>query len=524
MEIILRKVKEWIRSFVESIRWRFFFFINLMVLGLIIGISIVLIFFQQIKLEEDHRTNAVFYGKYASGSFLEMVIRWDAPFQHLVKHLTPILEENKDLIHVWLLSRDGVIFFDSTELASSRRYMGKTRIAMDKILIDALPRLKHSLWIDYKSSNKRLNLVVPILEGKIHNYSCLFVFSYNSVVKKIAAIRNRIIFLSIIVLGISSLIVLILVSGITKPIQKLTETIMEIANGNLEKRVSVNSRDEIGKLGHSFNNMTNQLKTTLDALSKERDNLEKNVEKRTKELQNALGKYSELNKILEKKVKEQVSILEKESQLKRYLPPQLVEIILSGEREVTVTSHRKKLTVFFSDIKDFTLTTDSMEPEELTKLLNHYLAEMSNIIFKYGGTIDKFIGDAIMVFFGDPVFENDKKHATNCVLMAREMQQKMKSLQQTWINQGIERPLQIRCGVNTGYITVGNFGSPQRVDYTIIGGQVNLAARLESKAKPGEVIISHATYAFIKDIIKCESKGEITVKGIARPIKIYKVL
>ncbi|MDH5654993.1 MAG: adenylate cyclase [Spirochaetia bacterium] len=227
-------------------------------------------------------------------------------------------------------------------------------------------------------------------------------------------------------------------------------------------------------------------------------------------------------------LQEQLFKVEKEkaeisSKLSKYLSPQVYNSIFSGKKDVQLESYRKKLTVFFSDIKNFTKTTDSMESESLTALLNDYLNEMSNIAIQYGGTIDKYIGDAIMIFFGDPDTKGEKEDALACVNMAIEMRDKMQDLRKKWADQGISMPLHIRMGMNTGFCTVGNFGSDDRMDYTIIGGQVNLASRLESLAKEDMILISYETYALIKDQIICEKKETYQVKGIAYPVKTFEV-
>ncbi|WP_339487986.1 adenylate/guanylate cyclase domain-containing protein [Pseudomonas sp. EL_65y_Pfl2_R95] len=210
--------------------------------------------------------------------------------------------------------------------------------------------------------------------------------------------------------------------------------------------------------------------------------------------------------------------------LAKYLSPQVWESIFSGKKTVRLETQRKKLTVFFSDIKGFTELSEELEAEALTDLLNTYLNEMSKICLKYGGTIDKFIGDSVMVFFGDPASKGAKKDAMAAVSMAIAMRKHMKVLRQQWRAQGITKPLEIRMGLNTGYCTVGNFGADTRMDYTIIGRDVNLASRLESAAESGEILISHETYSLVKDLIMCRDKGQITVKGFTRPVQIYQVV
>ena len=224
------------------------------------------------------------------------------------------------------------------------------------------------------------------------------------------------------------------------------------------------------------------------------------------------------------RVKTQKKIQQLANQLSKYLSPQIYESIFLGKKKVKIEAYRKRLTVFFSDIKGFTELTDRLEPEVLSDLLNNYLNEMSKIALKYGGTIDKFVGDAILIFFGDPESKGQENDARSCVLMAIEMRERMKFLRNKWEEQGISKSLEIRIGINTGFCNVGNFGSKDRLDYTIIGGEVNLASRLESNAEVGQILISHETYALIRKDILCKKKEEITVKGISHKIQTYQVI
>jgi class 3 adenylate cyclase len=149
---------------------------------------------------------------------------------------------------------------------------------------------------------------------------------------------------------------------------------------------------------------------------------------------------------------------------------------------------------------------------------------MSQIALSYGATVDKYVGDAIVIFFGDPETRGVNEDALACVEMAIAMRKRMRELQELWRASGIEKPLQCRIGINTGYCTVGNFGSEDRMDYTIIGSGVNLASRLEVTATPGEILISYETYAAVRQRILCEERGHISVKGIAYPVATYQVV
>ena len=226
-----------------------------------------------------------------------------------------------------------------------------------------------------------------------------------------------------------------------------------------------------------------------------------------------------------RQVAEKAHMLESLSaKLSKYLSPQIYRSIFSGEKSAEVAAQRKKLTIFFSDIAGFTETTDMLESEELTNLLNQYLREMSAIALEYGATIDKFIGDAIMLFFGDPETRGAREDASACVRMAVAMQRRMRDLQEEWRERGQEHVFQLRIGINTGFCTVGNFGSQDRIDYTIIGNEVNLAARLQQHADLGGILLAHETYALVKDDVATEETGTITVKGFTKPVRTHRVV
>ncbi len=198
------------------------------------------------------------------------------------------------------------------------------------------------------------------------------------------------------------------------------------------------------------------------------------------------------------------------NKLSKYLSPQVYKSIFSGEKEVKIESYRRKLTVFFSDIVNFTPIAETMDHLSLTRWLNGYLDEMTSIAMEYQGTLDKYIGDAIMVFFGDPLSSGEQADALACVRMALAMQAKARMLD-----------IGVRIGISSGECTVGNFGSMDRMEYTIIGKEVNLASRLESNSRVGNILISDSTYALVKDKIACQKRGMIRMKGINRDVMTY---
>jgi class 3 adenylate cyclase len=209
--------------------------------------------------------------------------------------------------------------------------------------------------------------------------------------------------------------------------------------------------------------------------------------------------------------------------ISRYISPQVYKSIFSGQKDVTIHTERKKLTIFFSDIQNFTATTERLQPELITQLLNEYFTEMSVIAHEHGGTIDKFIGDAMLIFFGDPETKGDRADAQACLRMAWNMQRRLVELNAKWRAAGIEQPFKSRIGINSGYCNVGNFGSADRMDYTIIGAEANLAARLQSIAEPGGIVISYETFALVSDVITAHALPPITMKGISREVAPYSV-
>ena len=220
---------------------------------------------------------------------------------------------------------------------------------------------------------------------------------------------------------------------------------------------------------------------------------------------------------------EQVKVEKAYRLLSKYVAPQLVDTISDGKIDQIWKHNRKKLTLFFSDIKDFTSMTDTLEPEDMASVLNEYLTEMNTIINKYKGTLAQVIGDGLYVIFGAPKSSNDRDHALRCVKMAIDMQRKMNELNKGWFKKGIDEVLQIRCGINTGMATVGGYGSSERKEYTAMGMQTNIAARLEQTCEPGSILISHTTWALVNDEISCSEQGKISVKGLQRPIRVYSV-
>lgn len=300
---------------------------------------------------------------------------------------------------------------------------------------------------------------------------------------------------SIVSLGAALFLGAVLSWSLIRPVRKVDQALRLIADGDFEQRVTVHNRDEFGSLSANLNRTTEQLGDLYTDLETLNTDLQETVERKVDELQRA-------------------------DRLRRYVSPTLADSILSGDTEVTLGSSRKYLTIFMSDIRGFTAMTEQMEPEHLVGELNEYLEDMTNIVFRHGGTVDKYIGDAILVFFGDPVPQDD--HEERALRMSLEMQAHVETLAVQWAAK-YGASFSIGIGVTTGWVTVGNIGSSARSDYTVLGNEVNLASRLADRAEPGEILVSERTMIKAPEGITGKEIDEVTLKGVSRPIKIYKL-
>jgi len=386
---------------------------------------------------------------------------------------------------------DRTAFFDELQAANDRfTEMSNQVTALD----EAGERAKAiEMHIDFEHTQSH------VLEDSLN---ALIADSQSRVIAETEAFASHRRFLTLAVATFSGITLLgalllgaILSWSLIRPVRRVDWGLDRIANGDFLTRVSVPNRDEFGNLTSNLNRTAEQLATLYTELET-------------------------LNTGLQTTVDTKVAELERASRLKRYLSPGLAESILSGERDVSLTTSRKFLTVFFSDVRGFTAAAERMEPEQLVDELNDYLTEMTEIVFKHGGTLDKYVGDAVMVFFGDPLPQED--HARRAVLMGFEMQERMAELQQRWMGR-YQHSFEIGIGIATGWVTVGDIGSPARSDYTVLGNEVNLAARLADRAASGQILATERTMTDVADVAVGHPIDEILLKGISRPIKIFEL-
>ena len=228
----------------------------------------------------------------------------------------------------------------------------------------------------------------------------------------------------------------------------------------------------------------------------------------------------ELNRSLIQKVRQQTDLIERISRLKRYLSPQLAEFILTGDDPDLFKSERREITAIFLDLRGFTAFSDSAEPEEVMALLRSYHTEMGKLIFEFGGTVEHFVADGLMVFFNDPVPCED--HVEKAVRLSVAMRDRMKDLRAGWLQKGHDLDLGI--GLAAGYAAVGNIGFEGQLDYGPVGNVTNLASRLCCAARGGQIFTDQKTLAQIENLVEVESLDELHLKGFIRPVRAFNIV
>ena len=320
-------------------------------------------------------------------------------------------------------------------------------------------------------------------------------------VASLASLHRFLLFAVVIFSGLSLLIALglgaVLSWSIIRAVRKVDLALARIAGGDFGQHVEVPNRDEFGRLTVNLNRTSDQLSTLYKDLS-------------------------ELNVGLEKKVEEQLDQLRRAEELRRYLAPQVADAVLEGGATFSLASTRRNLTILFANIRGFTSLSERMEPEELIDGLNQHFTVMTDVVFRHDGTLDKYIGDGILAFFGDPIPFED--HAERAVVTALEMRQRLRSLRTRWTLQRDEE-LNVGIGISTGYVTVGNIGSTTRSEYTVIGNHVRLASHLAQIAGPDQILVSDQTLAApeLRERVHSVSLEAISLEGFRRPVDIFEI-
>ncbi len=238
---------------------------------------------------------------------------------------------------------------------------------------------------------------------------------------------------------------------------------------------------------------------------------------RIKELHDSL---EDLNRSLAEKVTEQVTEIGRMARLKRYFSPQVADSVLEKDDDGMFKTHRREITVVFLDLRGFTAFSDSAEPEEIMELLRSYHAQMGKLVFKYEGTLERFAGDGIMIFFNDPIACED--HTERAVRMAVAMRAEARELRAGWLKKGYD--LDLGVGLACGYATLGNIGFEGRIDYGAIGNVTNLASRLCDEAKGGQILTNQKTLSKVEHLVESEPLSELQLKGFARPVTAINIV
>jgi class 3 adenylate cyclase len=244
------------------------------------------------------------------------------------------------------------------------------------------------------------------------------------------------------------------------------------------------------------------------------------VREQAERLETQARELAEWNQTLERRIAEQVAELERVGRLRRFLSPQLAELVVSAGDERLLESHRREITVAFCDLRGFTAFSEAEEPEEVMRVLAQYHEAMGELIFTFGGTLERFAGDGLMVFFNDPVPCPDP--APRAVRMAVAMRQRVAELAGSWRKRGHQ--LGFGVGISMGYATLGKIGFEGRLDYAAIGTVTNLASRLCDEAQPDQILVSQRVHAAVEALAELELVGELTLRGLHRPVRTYNVV
>jgi adenylate cyclase len=376
--------------------------------------------------------------------------------------------KDPDVAYVIVADHDGKV------LAHSDPRAVKSTVERPKGLEPLQDRL---LIQTYKTpqGGRIIDFAVPLVYSSVPVGALYLGFSEEAITSALASARNQALLITLImvVAGLGGAVGL--AALLSRPIFRLVQGTRAIAAGNLNITLPVASRDELGALTDSFNRMARSLR-------------EKEMIKRA---------------------------------FTRYVAREVVEEILKDPENLVLSGERRQVTVLFCDVRGFTPMSERLAPEEVVLLLNDFYNLMIETTFKYDGTLDKFLGDAVMAVFGAPMAYPD--HSARAIRTALAMQEGIAGLNERRGREGKE-PIAVGIGVSAGEAVAGTVGTEDRMEYTVIGDSVNLAARLEANAKPGQILISHPTYERVRDLVEARPLGRIRVKGKEEEVEVYEVL
>jgi class 3 adenylate cyclase len=335
-----------------------------------------------------------------------------------------------------------------------------------------------------------LNRLIGVIEARV-----------DASAESLASLHRFLLYAVVVFAGLSLLVALGLGAALSwsiiRPVRKVDLALARIAGGDFGEHVEVPNRDEFGRLTVNLNRTSDQLAWLYTDLSP-------------------------LNAGLEQKVEAQRDQIHRAEQLRRYVAPEVADALLEGGAAVGMSSTRRNLTILFANVRGFTSLSERLEPEELIEGLNEHFTVMTDVVFRHDGTLDKYVGDGILAFFGDPIPFED--HAERAVACALEMRQRLRSVRTRWALQRDEE-LNVGIGISTGYVTVGNIGSATRTEYTVIGNHVRLASHLAQIAGPDQILISDPTLAVpeVRERVHAISLEAISLEGFRQPVGVYEI-
>lgn len=362
-------------------------------------------------------------------------------------------------------------------------------------------QIQHSQLLDFDIHGARQFLqVTPLQDGRGLDWLIVVVVPEADFMGQIKASTRITALLCLLSLTIATVIGLQTSHRIVKPIQRLNIAAKQLADGCWEQDLPIERGDEIGELAESFHSMTKQLKESFETL-------EEKVRSRTQALAQA-------NRALENK-----NVLIRNI-FGRYLSDEIVTNLLENPVGLQLGGTRRKITILISDLRGFTATAERLSPEQVITILNFYLEYMADVITRYEGTIDEFMGDGILTLFGAPtVRDNDTERAITCAIA---MQQAMIPVNQQMQEWGFP-PIEMGIGIHTGEVVVGNIGSEKRTKYGVVGSPVNLAYRIEACSVGGQILISENVLSEVQDIVQVDGQQTVQMKGVNDPINLYEI-
>jgi len=327
-----------------------------------------------------------------------------------------------------------------------------------------------------KNGREYFDVAVPLItnvSGKSYMIGEVHLTISQSIITKVVLVAAiKLIFITLISLIIGIVLTVLLVNFMVKPISYLMAGVKSIIDGNYDIQIKKTTRDELGDLTEAFNGMAKSLK-------------EKELLK---------GAFS------------------------TYVSSSLMEEILKDPTKLSLHGKRLKATMLFTDIRGFTSMSENLEPEQVVSVINEYLTLQTDKVFKWEGLLDKFVGDCVMAVYGVPFPKDDDAYrAIRTAMDIRDSVEKLNAIRK----RRNQITVGIGIGVNTGEVVAGNMGSPQKMDYTVIGDNVNLASRLEANAPAGKIWVSESTYNETKDKIEYVELQPIMVKGKKEPVKVF---